>query len=269
MCAETLTEMLVGFGRYLFETGQSIYLLRQLVTYVQRRYPTFRGNLAKVWNLVSKWERLQPMEHRSPLPFVVFQAMVVTAMCWGWRRWAATTVLAFEGICRPGEVLSALRRDLLLPSDLVVENPATCFLRVREPKGRFRGLGKIQHVKINSQTVVDFLSSVMGPLSRGEPLYPGSPSSYRRRWDRILSFLNIPIRLGLTPASLRGGGAVRAYRADEDIAKLMWRMRLKNIETLQHYLQEVGADSIFVELSGDSQKKVKMTCALYHSVLRS
>lgn len=269
MCADTLTEMLVGFGKYLYETGQSIYLLRQLVTFVQRRHPPFRSHLTKVWNLVSKWERLEPLSHRAPLPFVIFQAMVVTAMCWGWRRWAATTVLAFEGICRPGEVLSSYRRDLLLPSDLVVENPATCFLRVREPKGRFRGIGKVQHAKISSQQVVDFLEKVFGPIARNEPLYPGSPSSYRRRWDRILLFLGIPIRLGLTPASLRGGGAVRAYRADEDIAKLLWRMRLKSVETLQHYLQEVGADSIFVELPTDSQNRVKMTCALYHSVLRS
>lgn len=269
LCPETLAEMLVGFGKYLFESGQSIYLLRRLVTFVQRRHPPFRSQLTKVWNLVSKWERLEPLCHRAPLPFVIFQAMIVTAMCWGWRRWAATTVLAFEGICRPGETLSALRRDLLLPSDLVVENPATCFLRVREPKGRFRGIGKVQHAKITSQTVVDFLEKIFGPVPRNEPLYAGCPSSYRRRWDRILLFLGIPIRLGLTPASLRGGGAVRAYRADEDIAKLLWRMRLKNVETLQHYLQEVGADSIFAELPPDSQNKVKMTCALYHSVLRS
>ena len=36
----------------------------------------------------------------------------------GWQRWAATLLLGYEGIAWVGEVLGAVRRDLLLPPDL-------------------------------------------------------------------------------------------------------------------------------------------------------
>ena len=45
-------------------------------------------------------------------------------------------MLAYEGICRPGEPLKALRKDLLLPVDLVVEGVDVCYLRIVSPKGK-------------------------------------------------------------------------------------------------------------------------------------
>ena len=60
----------------------------------------------------------------------------------------------------------------------------------------------------------------------------------------------------LTPASLRAGGAIRAYRADEEPAKLLRQMMLKSIDILQDYLQEVGATSIFIELPADNRSRI-------------
>ena len=265
--AVTLSELLELFGLHLFEEGQSIYLLRQLVTHVQRTYPDFRGHLGKAWQLIAKWESLQPVSHRAALPLVVYQALVALAISIGWLKWAGITVLGFEGICRPGEPLAAERRDLLLPKDLVAENPAVVFLQIRQPKGRKRGLGAVQHVKIVDRRIAIFLEKVFGSLKRNERLYSGTPNSYRRRWDYLLMLLNIPKEVNLTPASLRSGGAVRAYRADEEIARLLWRMRLKNIETLQHYLQEVGAASLFAELPRDSQFRTTQASQLFSSLL--
>ena len=253
---ETLSELLELFGRHLFESGQSIYLMRQLVTHVQRTFPDFRRNLGRVWQLVARWESLTPISHRTPLPLVIFQAMVALAISLGWMRWAGVAIIGFEGICRPGEPLQSVREDLLLPRDLVVENPAVVFLRIKKPKSRRRGLGLIQHAKISDLAVARFLDRVFGPLPRKEPLLLGSSSSFRRRWDHLLSLLDIPEKIGLTPASLRSGGAVRAYRADEELTKILWRMRIKDIETLQHYLQELGAISVFQELSRSSQQKI-------------
>lgn len=266
---ETLAVMLELFGRHLFENGQSIYLMRQLVTHVQRTFPDFRRSLGRVWQLVARWETLIPIQHRTPLPLVIFQAMVALAISLGWMRWAGIAIIGFEGICRPGEPLQAVREDLLLPRDLVVENPAVVFLCIKNPKSRRRGLGLVQHAKIVNLSVARFLDRVFGPLPRKEPLFQGSPSSFRRRWDHLLSLLDISSKLGLTPASLRSGGAVRAYRADEELTKILWRMRIKNIETLQHYLQELGAISVFQELSLASKNKISTASSLYSSLLDS
>ena len=125
-----------GLGKYLFESGQSIYLLRQLVTFVQRRHPPFSQSTHQSLESCKQVGKAGAfMPSGPPLPFAIFQAMIVTAMCWGWRRWAATTVLAFEGICRLERLSRHYEETCCLPSDLVVENPATCFLKSPWTKG--------------------------------------------------------------------------------------------------------------------------------------
>ena len=104
-------------------------------------------------------------------------------------------------------------------------------------------------------------------MLEGEPLYAGSPSSFRRRWDAILAALGVPKTIGLTPASMRAGGAITAYRTDEDIMKILWRMRLKSLQTFSHYLQEVGALSVFGELPFDCRLRIERAAELYSFLL--
>ena len=267
VCPQTLVELLEAFGRDLFAEGASLYLYRHLLTAVQRWQPDFRPFMSRAWQLVVRWESLDPVRHRTPLPLVLFRAMVSIASLWGWRRFLGIMLLSYFGICRPGEPLGATRFDLLLPRDLVYEQPDVCFLCIRRPKSRRRGLGVVQHAKVTSASVVAALDSVFSGLQAGEPLYAGSPSSFRRRWDAILAALGVPKTLGLTPASMRSGGAITAYRADEDIVKIFWSMRLKSLQTFSHYLQEVGALSVFGELPFDSRLRIERAAELYPVLL--
>ena len=79
--------------------------------------------------------------------------------------------------------------------------------------------------------------------------------------------LGVEASLGLTPASMRGGGAVRFYRSSGNITQLLWHMRIKNIETLQHYLQEVGAEAVLTQLSLSSRTSVKAASSLFEACL--
>eukprot|EP00439_Symbiodinium_sp_Y106_P072662 s740_g13.t1 len=63
---------------------------------------------------------------------------------------------------------------------------------------------------------------------------------------------------------LRGGGAVFSYRAGGvPIPEIRWRMRLKNLETLEFYLQEVGAVSALTSLDDTSARKIRAAGSLY------
>lgn len=263
----TLCMMVESCGRSLFQKGDSIYVLRQLITLIQRWKPEFRSSLGKAWQLVSKWETLEPSKHRHPLPPAIFQAMAVVSYLWGWHRFSGMLVVTYESISRPGETLRATRADLLLPDDLLVEDPGTMFVRFENPKSKRRGIGRVQHSKITDGRATRFISKVFGHLPAWALLYPGSAASFRRRWDRVLQALAIPASTGLTPASMRGGGAVRAYRANEDITNLLSWMRLKNLETLQHYLQEAGAISLFSSFPSKSKARVQTATSLYSSLL--
>ena len=78
-------------------------------------FPGERPKFSPAWDLLARWEMVQPVTHRPPLPKVLLDAMISLALTWGWIRWASLTFLAFHGAMRVGEPLKAKRSDLLLP----------------------------------------------------------------------------------------------------------------------------------------------------------
>lgn len=124
---------------------------------------------------------------------------------------------------------------MVFPSDALELDRETIFLIIPEPKGRRKSRGRLQHSAIRELSFFDFLFAVLGPLGPMEPLYNGSPASFRRRWDA------------------RAGGCVSAFQDSMDIPLLMWRMRIKHQATLESYLQEVAARTVIPKLSAAAE----------------
>ncbi|CAK9010282.1 Ankyrin-3 [Durusdinium trenchii] len=240
---EDLPELCViflrAFGRHLFASSQPLYLFRHLVVYFQRNYPVFPAPLSEAWDLIARWERIQPVEHRTPMPKLIFDAVVSLAYLWGWYRFAAVTLLAFHGKLRISEPLKAARKDLLLPAETGVGLDAA-FLNIEKSKTSFRGKGIVQHTKITDGNALAAADRILKTLSPEERLYAGTPSTYRRRWDALLRSLQIDKSWQLTPGTLRSGGAIYAYHSGVPVTEILWLMRLKNLTTLESYLQSTG-----------------------------
>ena len=178
-------------------------------------------------------------------------------------------LLGYEGIARMGEVLAALRRDLVLPSDLFDCGYNAAYLRVRKPKSRRRGKGRVQHLKIERPEVVQFLESCFSELDSFLPLFPLSASVFRARWDHLLIRLGIPKLSRPTPASIRGGGAIQAYRLGESIPSILWRMRLMSQTTLESYLQELAAESFLLQLPEAAKDRIRFLSSFFSKALSS
>eukprot|EP00438_Fugacium_kawagutii_P003415 Skav211329 [mRNA] locus=scaffold3120:27024:31484:+ [translate_table: standard] len=259
----TLVLLVKEFGNHLFSSGKSLYILRHLVVYVQKNYLDARPYMSICWDLVQRWETLEPPIHRTPLPCALLQAMVVVSLNWSWNKFAGILCLAFYGIMRPGEALKGKRRDLVLPEDLLLENTEKCYFRISEPKSRRRGKGRVQHASIHSSLVTVFLSKVFGSLEREQFLYPVSVSSFRRRWDAILKHIGIPSSMRITPGSLRSGGAVHEYHQTDNLVQLLWRMRLQHLATLENYVQEVAGLAFAADLPPECRRRVKLLSSLF------
>lgn len=264
---EVLCLLVGSFGRHLFSTGKSQYVFRHLVVFVQKSLPLTRPFISNCWELLQNWECLEPTIHRAPIPSSILRAMVVVALHWRWWRFSGCLLGCFFGILRPGEFLKATRRDLVLPRDLIGENRNVIYLKIREPKSRFRGRGRVQHASIHEPNVVNFLQRLFGSLTADERLYPISASSFRRRWDTILQHLGVSGSLRITPGSLRAGGAIFEYRRGTDLTKLLWRMRLKQLSTLESYVQEVASDVVFSDFNAGSQRKVRLLSEIVDATL--
>lgn len=158
----------------LYEAGRALYVFRHLTVYAQRVHPGFKGHLQPAWQVIQRWEELEPVQHRRPLPYSLIQSMVVVALTWQWPRVAAVILLGFHGCCRPGEVLCAKRMHLVLPRDLA-QRDGPLFLRISKPKPGRRGMGRVQHAKVLDPLVIGFLDRLFGDSHPSTMIYPGSP----------------------------------------------------------------------------------------------
>ena len=252
-----MVSFLAAYGKHWYGCGGALFNLRHLYIYAQKVHPVLRGQMQPAWDVISRWQELEPVHHRRPLPVALLHSMVIVAVRWNWIRVAAVLLLTFYGCCRPGEVLSAQRKSLVLPEDLGAESGSACFLRILKPKLGRRGMGRVQHVKISDPKISHFLSLTLGSLHGAEMLHPGSAGAFRTRWDRLLRALGVPRTANLTPGSLRAGGTVELYKQGMPIMDILWALRLKNIETLQHYLQEISTEITMVDLPSSTRNLVK------------
>ena len=266
-CPSLLVKVAAEFGHFLYASNQSLYVYRHFVVFLQHRYPEVKPWVSECWDTIHKWEIAEPTVHRVPLPGPLFHAMLSVSLQWKWWRFSALLGICFYGISRPGEALRGLRKDLVLPSDLMHEVPTVAYLKITAPKGRRRGKGRVQHITVSEPLFIGFLEKVFGSAPLEQPLYGGSPSSFRKRWDKILSALDVAPSLKLTPGGVRGGGALFYFQQGMDINRVMWKMRLKSISTLESYIQELLADSVMAELPAETRRRIKIAATFAKVVL--
>ena len=262
-CPSLVALVLQKYGVELFVKGAAIYEFRHLLVICQQRMPLIKPAINAAWQLLAKWETIKPVSHRIPLPEVLYKAMISVAVLWGWHRWAATLTAVFEGIGRIGELLCAARRDLVLPSDSFDTEHMVAFLKISKPKSRKRGRGRIQHLRIDNPAAVAFLEHHFGKLHPACKLFPMSAASFRTRWEKILDSLGLPRSDRPTPSSVRGGGAIAAYRRGETIQGIMWKMRIINQSTLESYLQETAADSLLARMSDPCRNRIRCAARFF------
>ena len=258
-----LAMALRAYGSWLYSSGGSIYILRHTLLAAQRKCSTLKPVSGTCWELISRWEKAEPPQHRVPTPEPVLRALVALSFLAGFEQFAGILVLAFYGLARVGEVLHCCREDLLLPGDDLWATAKHAFLRLRRSKTSGRGRPQIQHLRITDADAIALLEVIYGGKEASYPLYLKSPSAFRYRWNIFLKRLSIEPTVGLSPGGLRGGGAVEAYRQGLGISELQFRMRLKNQHTLEFYIQELAAVTALGSLGEVASRKVKMAADLY------
>ena len=250
------------YGDDQFSTGGSLMYYRHLVIVCQRKVPSLKQYIHVCWELATRWEAIEPVVHRVPAPKAVVHAMVALAWGFKWFRWAAVTMICFAGIARIGEVLRCRRRDLLLPRDILEEDVGAAFVLLARSKTSYRSKAVVQHLKIDDKYVISILDKVFSGYGKDTPLYHGSPSVYRNRWDKLIRLLGCE-GLSLTPGGLRGGGSVAAYREGKALQEIMWRMRVRSQQTLESYLQEVSALSVLSAVDDAALLRIRSCSSIY------
>ena len=178
--------------------------------------------------------------------------MVTTALTWGWPYEAAVLMLSWAGVMRIGEVLCALRRDLVLPVDAA---PGTSFALViiRAPKTRGRAANH-QSARIDQSDIIAFLTSMYGSSPADSSIWPYSAATLRKRFVNLLNALELPTekRGAARPfdlGSLRPGGATWLLHHTGDLELVRHRGRWLSVRTMNIYLQEVQVATYIVRVA--------------------
>ena len=255
-----LANALRCYGDLMYQTGGALSNLRHLLLAVQRWKPGVKPYMAQSWEMVDRWEAINPVTHRTPVPEVVVRAICTLAWHWQWYSFVGATVLSFYGAGRLGEVLRCSREDLLLPEDLLEPAGTPVFLRLRQFKSKNRQPAKVQHMRVSDKHASLLLSRLFKKLPMQDPLFGNTPYQYRKRWDLVLESLGIEGQAALTPGGLRAGSAVHHYRQGKPINDLMWMLRLRSQSTLESYIQEVASLNVLAKLD-DGKRKAIFACA--------
>ena len=257
----TLSQMLREFGFFVFSGGWTRNQYVELVLAMADRFEWLRPQLGAAWRLVQRWEQLEPSEVHTPVPLPVLRGLVTAAISWGWLRVGALLMIGFWGLLRPIELCSLRRCDVLLPGEH--SGGQALLIRISAPKrGRGRGARK-QYSKVDETEGLQFVCRWLNTRGPEDRLWTGSPATFSKRFGALATAL-VGSQVRFTPAGLRAGGATTLFQLwGEDLPRIQWRGRWRDVRTLPHYLQELQAAEIMSHLAGRAAQKVITLSALF------
>ena len=147
------------YGDLDFCAGGSLLYYRHLILAALRKVPVLKPYVGIAWDLATRWEKAEPVQHRVPVPEPLAEALISLAWAHGWKRWCGVVLLCFFGIARAGEVFRCKRSDLLFPDDMMHESSAA-FLLLRSSKTSYRQAARVQHLKNSNNYVVNLLRRI-------------------------------------------------------------------------------------------------------------
>ena len=268
---EEINTLLSRYGRCLYEAGRPLNHYSETVNAVASLKPQLRRTLQGAWDLAYSWVRQEPPCHHTALPSQVLMAILTVSMCWGWMRFAGCIALGWGGVLRAGEILSAKREDLLLPSDTGYSS-SFALLAISEPKTRFSA-ARHQSAKLDIPDLLQIVEICFSKLKKHEPLWPWSGQTMRLRLRQVCNALKLPEKPfnGIKPldlGSLRAGGATWLLQSSESGDLVMRRGRWSSYRMMSIYVQEVAAVSFLAKIPPDSKEKILAVMSFFPEMLR-
>ena len=269
---DELNFIMVRYGRELYRAGKTYNQFAETLNALTTLKPGLRRMLTAAWDLGLSWTKQEPSQHHIPLPVPILLAMISLSLTWGWVYMAGILALGFGGLLRPGEIVNALRSDLLLPRDSGF-SAAFVLLTIREPKSRFT-YARVQTAKVDSADLVSVIDLAFRGLTPGARLWPFSAQTLRTRLRSLMSSLQLPTTSSpgqrcLDLGSLRSGGATFIILSTENGELCRRRGRWANAKMMEIYVQESMAIQYMSMIPSTTRHLVIEAASLFQHLLMS
>ncbi|CAE7353024.1 unnamed protein product, partial [Symbiodinium microadriaticum] len=266
---EGFVELLVFFGRDLYNSGRPYWHFSETINGLTARKPTIRRSCQAAWDLAFTWLSEEPSSHHVAMPPIVLMAIITACLAWGWTREAGIFALAWGALLRISEATQACRGNLIFPEDALFMQ-SFILVRIDQPKTRGRA-AKHQSGKLEASDLVSVASLAFLHLPKTAKLWPYTNQTLRRRLDSILDRLGIPKSgaqgRSLDLGSLRPGGATHLLQLTEDSELVRRRGRWASHKVMEIYLQEVSSSTFIMDLPETARTKVLSLAHLFPGTL--
>eukprot|EP00435_Cladocopium_sp_Y103_P058885 s1903_g20.t2 len=267
---EDINIILARYGRVLYSAGKPYSVFAETINMLTSIKPVLRRQLQGAWDLAFSWVQAEPSVHHIAMPWQVLLAMVTVALAWQWTRVAGCLALGWGALLRAGEIIGALRHDLLLPRD-VDFTVAYALLSLQEPKTRNTG-PRHQAAKLDVPDLLEVVDLAFGAMPEHFKLWGQSGQTLRLRFKDILRELQLPTEKlpGLKPldlGSLRSGGATWHLQTTEDGEYCRRKGRWLSQKVMEIYVQETTALLYLKRIPEPGKIKTLAVANLFPTVL--
>ncbi len=241
---EEINLCLCRFGRTVYSWGRPLNHFVETINALTSYRPELRRQVQAPWDIAFNWSRMEPNDHHIAAPFQIVMALLTVALMWGWVPIAGAIAMMWGSLLRPGELTSAIRQQLTLPSDL--QGTITFgILSITEPKTRFT-TARHQAARLDIPDLLEVAEMAFSSMSMSQRLWPFSGQTLCLRFKDLLRAVGLPTekRNGLKPldlGSLRAGGATWTLQMTESGELCRRRGRWVSQKVMDLYIQEVSS----------------------------
>ena len=245
---------LASYGHFCFRENRSHLSFAETLNAITDLQLDLRRMLVSAWDVAWNWKGLEASNNNVAMPSQVLQAAVALALLWGWSDLALMLLVGFLGMLRPGELCALLVKDFVFTA---VNGRDTCFVFIGKPKMRRIGPRR-EHVRLDDSELLMALRHAFEGCSPNTPFCPCSQLEFSANFRLLMNGLKLPTQQGsgLTPASLRSGGATFWYQLTDSPDFVRFRGRWANLRMLEVYIQEVGAATFLNDQPLSTRKQV-------------
>ena len=248
---------LIAFIQFTYDSRRPIWVGTHAILALQTANRHMKGLLRPAWDSIQSWKLSTPVCSRVPMPESVLKAFCYFAVMQGlqfdtsnsymWLVFSICLRLGFYALLRPKELLQLTKGCLKLPLGRLLNSSAVAVATIRDPKNR-AFMGRLQVRMIRDPAAIEWLSWYAPCLPPSALLWPFSEHSFRTCLADCCKFFDVA-HLGLTPASLRAGGATLMLEQGQPLSTIRFAGSWASDKAMACYLQEAESASVLLSLN--------------------
>ena len=261
-----MNSWLIQYLQTLYDTHRPFWLAKHTVLAMQTLFRPLKGQLRQAWDSVGTWRLQKPVQSRTPMRLEIMTALAFVAVlhatvldmkrCREWMAFSVALRVGWWSLLRPKELFGLKRGHLRLPSVSSFGGLRVAVLTIVNPKNK-AFMGRLQVRMMRDEDSLAWLGWHCASLETADLLWPYSRQLFVKLLRDALRFFDLE-HLGLTPGSLRAGGATHMLETGVPVQNIKYAGGWASDRSLASYLQEAEAANTLLSMTDPQSRRLEV-----------